>query len=111
MYLIVKSAIIVNILAVIVLTIGLFYNFKQPKNKAIYGYIVTGSLLFYIVILSITALYGLLINKILYSLLIILCIISPFVIGKFVKHKTLQKYTIIQILCFIVSLVTLLINL
>ena len=108
MYIVLISAIVVNILSVIMLLIGLFYNFKQPKNKAVYGYIIAGSLLFYVIILSIIAIYSLLINKILYSLLLILYIISPFIIGKLVRYTTLKKYTTAQIICCSVSLITLL---
>ena len=110
MYLVLASAIIVNILSIIVLFIGLVYNFNQPKNKAIYGYSIAGSMLFYIIILSVIALYDLFINKLLYFLILLLCVISPFVIGKLVKHETLKKYTVIQIVCFVVSLVTLIMN-
>lgn len=103
-------AIIVNILSAIVLLIGLFYNFKQPKNKAIYGYLLAGCMLFYIIILGLALIYGFLEKHYLYSLVLFLCVISPFIIGKFVKYETLKKYTTAQIMCYIVSLITLLLN-
>jgi hypothetical protein len=43
----------------------------------------------------------------LYCLILFLCVISPFVIGKLVRYETLKKYTIIQIAFYIVSLITL----
>ena len=110
MYIIKQAAIIVNILAVISLLIGLFYTFEQPKNKAIYGYCVAGSMIIYIIMLCIAGLYGLITNDNLYSLVLFLCAISPFVIGKFVKYETLKKYTVVQIMFFIFSLVTLLLK-
>ena len=110
MYLILISAIIVNILSVILLLIGLFYNFKQPKNKAIYGYLIAGCMLLYIIVLGLTLIYGFLGKQYLYSLVLFLCIISPFIIGKLVKYETLKKYTTIQIMCYVLSLFTLFIN-
>lgn len=108
MHIITTLAIIVNIISVIFLTIGLFYKFEQPKVKAVYGYCVVGSLLMYTLSLSIAAIFGLIVKQYLYSIILFLCIISLFVIGKLVRYETLKKYTIFQIICFIVSLVTLL---
>ena len=110
MHIILTLAIIVNILSVIMLSIALLYNFKQPKNKAIYGYFIAGSMIMYMLVLAIVALYGLFAKHNLYSFILILCIISPFIIGKLVKYETLKKYTIVQILCFITSLAVLLIK-
>lgn len=108
MYIGLISAIIVNILTVIVLLIGLFYKFEQPKNKAIFGYTVVGSMLIYIVLLGIIAVYELFTGNTLYSLILFLCAISPFIIGKLVNYNSLKKYTIIQILCCLASLIILL---
>jgi hypothetical protein len=107
MYLIVSLAIIINIISIIVLSFGLFYNFEQPKIKAVYGYTIAGCLISYMVVLSLIAIYGLIAKHNLYGLILLLCVISPFVIGKFVKYETLKIYTIVQIMCFIASLVTL----
>ena len=103
-------AIIVNILSVIVLLIGLFYNFKQPKNKATYGYWVTGCMLLYIVTLSLALLKGFGEKHYLYGFILFLCLISHFIIGKLVKYETLKKYTTVQIMCYAVSLFTLFLN-
>lgn len=108
MHIILTSAIIINILAIVVLLVGLFYNFEQPKNKALYGYVMAGSLLSYIFLLSLVGICGLVVEHNLYFSLLFLCVISPFVIGKIVKYETLKKYTAAQIMCFIVSLVILL---
>ena len=58
MHIVLLSAIIINILFVIALLTGLFYNFKQPKNKAIYGYLLAGSMILYIITLSLALIYG-----------------------------------------------------
>ena len=110
MHIVLISAIIVNILSLIMLTIGLFYNFKQPKIKAIYGYSIAVCMIAYIVTLSTALIYGFFEKHFLYSLVLFLCVISHFIIGKLAKYETLKKYTIVQIICYVVSLVTLLLN-
>ena len=110
MYIVLILAIIINILSAIILLIGLFYNFKQPKNKAVYGYLIAGCMLLYIVTLSSVSIYGFLGKHYLYSFVLFLCIISHFIIGKLVKYETLKIYTTIQIMCYIISLFTLLLN-
>ena len=111
MYLVLLSAIIVNILSIIMLLIGLFYNFTQPKNKAIYGYLIAGCMILYIITLSVALICGFFGKHYLYSFILFLCIISHFIIGKLVKYETLKKYTTIQIMCYVVSLIILLLNL
>ncbi|MBR1424756.1 hypothetical protein IJ579_04255 [bacterium] len=108
MYIVLSSAIIINLLSVVILLIGLFYNFKQPKNKAAYGYLIIGCMLLYIIALSLVLIYGFFAKHFLNSLVLFLCIISHFIIGKLVKYETLKKYTTVQIMCYIVSLITLL---
>lgn len=98
-------AIIINIIAIIVLSIGLFHNFENPKDKAVFGYFVAGSMLLYVVMMSFATIYKLFIKPDLYCLTLFLCTISPFIIGKLVKYATLKKYTVIQIMCFIFSLI------
>lgn len=110
MYIVLISAIIVNILSVLMLLTGLLYNFKQPKNKAIFGYLIVGCMLLYIITLSLALAYGFFGKHYIYSFVLFLCIISHFVIGKLVKFETLKKYTAIQIMCYVVSLITLLLN-
>ncbi len=105
--LIVILGIIINILAIIALLTGLFYNFQKPKNKAIFGYSVAACMLSYIVILSFIFIYKIITAFNLYSIVLLMCIISPFIIGKLVKYETLKRYTVIQIICFILSLLAL----
>lgn len=108
MYIVLISAIIVNILSILILSIGLFYNFKQPKNKAVYGYLVTGCMLLYIIMIGLALVYGFLKKHYLYSIILFLCVISHFIIGKLVQHETLKKYTTAQIMFYAISLITLL---
>ena len=108
MYIVLTSTIIVNILYVIVLLIGLFHKFQHPKNKAMFGYTFVGSMLIYILLLGIIAIYKLFAEHNLYSLVLFLCAILPFIIGKLVNYNSLKKYTIIQILFCLVSLIILL---
>ena len=110
MYIVLTSAIIVNILTILIFLAGLFYNFKQPKNKAMYGYLMVGGVILYIITLSTVLIYGFLGKHYLYSSILFLCIISHFIIGKLVKYETLKKYTTTQIMCYVVSLITLLLN-
>lgn len=109
MHIILTLAIVINILSVIALLIGLFYNFKHPKNKAMHGYLIVGSMLLYVITLSLALIYGLFEKHFLYSFILFLCIISPFIIGKLVNYNSLKTYTIIQILSCLVSLIILLI--
>jgi len=110
MYIVLVSAVIVNILSIIMLLIGLFYNFKQPKNKAVYGYSIAGCIFLYMITLSLALICGLFGKHYLYSSILFLCVISHFIIGKLVKYETLKIYTSAQIMCYFVSLITLLLN-
>ena len=96
-----------NILTIVILSIGLFVNFKNPKNKAAYGYLIAAGMIPYLVLMCLTMILKLFYEKNCYYLILILSILSPFVIGKIVKYETLKKYTVIQIICFILSLVIL----
>ena len=110
MYIVLLSAVVVNILSILMFPIGLFYNFEQPKIKAVYGYLIAGCMLLYILMLGMALIYGLFVRHYLFSLILFLCIISHFIIGKLVTYETLKKYTVVQIMCYVVSLVTLLLN-
>jgi len=101
------TGIIINILLIIVLLTGLFHKFENPKHKAFFGYIIATSMIMYILALSVISIFGLSHN--LYRLILLLCVISPFIIGKLVNYKTLKIYTIIQILSCLFSLIILLI--
>lgn len=95
---------IINIFAILVLIFGLFNKFNNPKFKAAYGFWLVGSMILYMLCLSVFIIYNVIFNRDIYLLTLIACLLSPFIIGHFVKYKTLKLYTIIQILCFGVSL-------
>ena len=103
-------AVIINILAILMLLFGLFYNFKQPKSKAVFGYMIALCIFLYILTLGLALIYGGFKGNYLYSFILFLCIISHFAIGKLVRYETLKKYTVIQIMCYGVSLITLSLN-
>ena len=107
MYLIIPFTIFANILTIVGLSIGLFYNFTQPKNKAIFGYSFVGCMIVYLVLLMLVVIRRWVSNPDLWCVVLTLCIISPFIIGKLVKYETLKKYTCIQTIVFIVGLITL----
>ena len=107
MSIITTATIVLNILAILVLCIGLFFRIENPKSKAVYGYAIAGGMIPYMLALSIYVLADVIINRHFWSILLILCVISPFIIGKLVRYETLKKYTFIQSLCFCVSLVVL----
>ena len=108
MHIVLILAIIVNILSVILLSIGFFYNFKQPKNKAFFGYLIVGSMFLYVVTLSLASIYCIFENHYLCGFVLFLCVCSNFIIGRLVKYETVKKYTVAQIACYVVSLITLL---
>ena len=109
MHIVLSLAIIINILFIIVLLTGLFYKFKQPKNKAVHGYLIAGCMISYILTLVLALIYGFLEKHFLHSFILFLCTISPFIIGKLVNYNSLKLYTIIQILSCLFSLIILLI--
>ena len=77
--------IILNIVAVLVLCAGLFHKFENPKNKAVYGYVIAGGMIPYMLALSIYVMTDVIISRNFWSILLILCVISTFIIGKLVK--------------------------
>ena len=101
---------IFNILTIIVLSIGIIHKFENPKNKAVYGYIIAANMIPYLILLSIFALLEIFTTHIFSTILFLFSIISPFIIGKLVKYETLQFYTVIQILCFLLSAVIIIHN-
>ena len=107
MNIITLTTIIFNIAAIIVLFAGLFYKFENPKIKAVYGYSIAGSMILYMLSLCVYIAADVIIGHNFLSALLLLCVISPFVIGRLVKYETLKKYTVIQIMCFLVSFIVL----
>ena len=102
--------ILMNIAAIAVLAAGLFCKFENPKHKAIYGYSIAGSTLPYLFLLSALILTEVILHGNLKFSCLLLCVISPFIIGKIVRYETLKKYTFIQILCYCASLAVLVVK-
>lgn len=98
-------ALILNIIAIAVLSFGLFHQFENPKNKATYGYFLAAGMIPYLIVTALVMLVQIFLKHNLIFILLLICLASPFVIGKLVKYQTLKKYTVIQILCFCISLV------
>jgi len=99
--------IIFNLLTILILIFGLFHNFENPKNKAIYGYVIAGGMIPYLILLTLYIILEILYKQDYLYVGLILCVLSPFIIGKLVNYETLKKYTVVQILCFAVSLMVL----
>lgn len=107
MYIVTVFSIIANIAIIAALLTGLFYTFKAPKNKAVFGYVMVGCMIAYILTLSLFIISETVAAHNFIYMWLILCIISPFIIGKFASFKTLKKYTAIQTVCFLTSLAAL----
>lgn len=94
-----------NLISIIILLLGVFIKFKLPKNKATYGFCILGSMIPYLMFLSLYIVLQIFLKHNFNVLFLILFILSPFIIGKLVKYETLKKYTIVQIIFYTVSLV------
>ena len=107
MILIATITLFLNIVSILVLALGLFHNFENPKNKAISGYSIAASNIPFLMLLTILIILEILNGHYILSFLF-LCVISPFIIGKLVRYETLKKYTLIQVFCFIINAILLL---
>ena len=108
MNILIGLTVIFNILAILILLVGLFYKFNNPKNKAVYGYSIAGCVIPYLFLISIISVIEIIAFQNFKFFIFIISVASPFVIGKFAKYESLKKYTFIQILCFTLFLVLLL---
>lgn len=107
---IVKITLLINLITILALSAGLFNKFDNPKVKANYGYLLAGSIITYLLSLTLVIIWDIFFNQNFQTILLLIFVLSPFIIGKLVKYETLKKYTIIQILCFILSFMVLFIN-
>jgi len=105
-----ELTIVINIITICIMAVALFYKFENPKHKAAYGYVIAGGFVSYIIALSLYILLSVILNHNFAVLFLILCVASPFVIGKLVKYETLKIYTFIQMLFFFASLLVLFVN-
>lgn len=103
-------AFLLNLTAIFVLSTGIIYKFKTPKTKAYFGYCLVGSLLLYLISLLVLMTADLIFKQNFKALYLMIFIIAPFIIGKLVKYETLKKYTLVQIFCYCVSLITIILE-
>ncbi len=98
-------SLLINIIAILALTIGLFGNIRQsfdPKKKATVGLFIGISMYLYIILLLITGLFGI-INHHYYLAILLIFAIIPFILGHYSSFNKLRLYTIYQIISFIIS--------
>ena len=90
-----------GILFVILFSIRAFGEFKDLGKLSAFVSCIAMFLLLYIMFAVCLAL---IVPNLINKLIIILFALSPFVIGKIVTYKKLKLYSIIQILCVILSI-------
>ena len=98
---------VINLIAIIVLSVGFCYKFKKPKTRAMFGYCLVGSMFLYLISFVLITALEVFYHKNYVKLYFLIFIINPFIIGKLVKYETLKKYTVIQILFYVLSLASL----
>ncbi len=86
--------------ALLILEITYVYNLKDNMKKSSFVSFLTGLFLLYVIsALSLMIIIPGVFNK----LLILGFGLSPFIIGRFVTYNNIKIYSIIQILCIIMS--------
>ena len=104
-------ALVVNFILILIFLLDIIVIKKNLFTPRIKGDISAILVFFFILYLGLICIYIFLNMTIIHSfkgLLLIFYIVAPFVIGKYAKYKTLMKYSVIQLLCFISSFITLL---
>lgn len=102
-------SLLINIIAILALTIGLFENLRQsfdPKKKATVGLFIGISMYLYIILLLITGLFGI-INHHYYLTILLIFAIIPFILGHYSSFNKLRLYTIYQIISYTISTIIL----
>ena len=103
------TTLIINIIAILFLTMGFALSFRNnvnPKQKASLGVLIGLSMTLYIISMSLTMFFGLIKHNFVY-LIFVLYIALPFVIGHFSNYGTRKICTIYQILSYFISLASL----
>lgn len=103
------GAIFINIIMIIIFVVALInvHNTKiNPQSKANLGVFMGITTILYLIALTIVLLICLLKSDYI-ALLLLLPIISPFIIGYYSTYTKIQKYTVLQIISCIFSLVIL----
>ena len=100
---------IATLIVLLALIFCMYYSKKQdakPKIKEKSGFILGISLIAYLVLMSVVV-YGIF-RQYYINVIFIPFILAPFLIGHYSKHETAFKYSIIQIICLILSIICLL---
>ena len=104
MKLVSQIAIIINILVIFLLTACIFcVKSENKKFKESLGFVMGITTCFYLLVMSIIAVLGTIKHNYL-SLIFLLFVIAPFVIGHFSRYEKMITYSIIQVLTYVVSL-------
>lgn len=75
----------------------------NPKFKAQLGLFLCGLMIIYFLCLILTSLFGLILHNYL-TLILLLFVITPFIIGYYASYKKIAKYTFIQLALLVISL-------
>ena len=97
-------ALIINILTILVFITALFGKFNNPKHQAVFGYVMVGTIITYLIFMGLYLVASLIFAHNLSALWMLLFMAAPFVIGILVKFETLKLFTVLQILTFCASL-------
>jgi len=100
------AAKLINIVAILLFAVGLFFVCDKEvntKHKAMLGVAMAITLALYILLLSLVAIFFALQGKIV-ALALILFVVVLFPLGHYSKYETVKIFTILQILCFVLSL-------
>ena len=111
MQIIIYTSVIINLFVILLLMICyLGQNKCEPKFKATCGFWFTVFLILYILSILLFVITESLIKLNFTSLFYLVFVIVPFIIGYYSNYKKLMKYTILQEIFFIISLILLILN-
>ena len=79
---------------------------SQPKLKSAICVVLMIFFVLYLISCGIFGFYGILSLDLRYLIFIIYLVI-PFILGRFVKHKNLKSYSVLQLMAYVASLLTL----
>lgn len=99
-------SIVINVLLILCFIICYIYSLKKvinPKFKAKLGLFLCGLMIIYFFCLILTILFGFIFHNYL-TLILLLFVITPFIIGYYASYKKIAKYTFIQISFLVMSL-------
>lgn len=96
---------LINIVAMISLITGLIANTKssiEPKKKATLGLCICISMIIYMFSIIVTCIFGL-IKQFYFSLILLLFVVIPFIIGYYSNFNKVKLYTTYQIYSYMLS--------